>query len=153
MGGACMQDYAIQYSILWVMLCFCFCFFPHVFVQVERIRLLPPQIWVIGWFFGDTPLGQVYTWFLFCSFFFLPNQLGLAKKKRVKSGFDHESMSVHVCVFIYLDLSNAKLSPERCWQGPRSQEAGKGELYLMLHCQHQSDSCFKMGSKESHFPP
>ena len=24
-------------------------------------------------------------------------------------------------------------------------------IYLLLHCQHQNDSCIKMGSGESHF--
>ena len=29
---------------------------------------------------------------------------------------------------------------------------GRGEIiYLSLHCHHQSDSCIKMGSDESHF--
>ena len=27
----------------------------------------------------------------------------------------------------------------------------RGRLYLTLHCHHQSDSCIKMGSGESHF--
>ena len=31
-------------------------------------------------------------------------------------------------------------------------EGGKREIiYLSLHCHHQSDSCIKMGSDESHF--
>ena len=28
---------------------------------------------------------------------------------------------------------------------------GRGRLYLTLHRHHQSDSCMKMGSDESHF--
>ena len=28
---------------------------------------------------------------------------------------------------------------------------GRGRLYISLHCHHQSDSCIKMGSNESHF--
>ena len=27
----------------------------------------------------------------------------------------------------------------------------EGGIYLSLHCHHQNDSCFKMGSDESHF--
>ena len=27
----------------------------------------------------------------------------------------------------------------------------EGDLYLSLHCHHQNDSCFEMGSDESHF--
>ena len=31
-------------------------------------------------------------------------------------------------------------------------EVGKREIiYLLLHCQHQNDSCMKMGSDESNF--
>ena len=31
-------------------------------------------------------------------------------------------------------------------------EVGEREIiYLSLHCQHQNDSCIKMGSDESHF--
>ena len=31
-------------------------------------------------------------------------------------------------------------------------EVGKREIiYLPLHCDHQNDSCIKMGSDESHF--
>ena len=33
-------------------------------------------------------------------------------------------------------------------------EVGEEEdfvIYLSLHCHHQNDSCFKMGSDESHF--
>ena len=31
-------------------------------------------------------------------------------------------------------------------------EVGKREsIYLSLHCNHQNDSCIKMGSDESHF--
>ena len=31
-------------------------------------------------------------------------------------------------------------------------EVGKREIiYLSLHCDHQNDSCIKMGSEESHF--
>ena len=26
-------------------------------------------------------------------------------------------------------------------------------IYLLLHCQHQNDSCIKLGSDESHFNP
>ena len=29
-------------------------------------------------------------------------------------------------------------------------EEGKN-IYLLLHCRHQNDSCIKMGSNESHF--
>ena len=28
---------------------------------------------------------------------------------------------------------------------------GRGRLYLSLHCDHQNDSCIKMGSDESNF--
>ena len=39
--------------------------------------------------------------------------------------------------------------------GGRDLEVGggwRGEIiYLSLHCHHQSDSCIKMGSDESHF--
>ena len=35
--------------------------------------------------------------------------------------------------------------------GTRSQEVREEELYLTLHCHHQSDSCIKMGSDESCF--
>ena len=53
----------------------------------------------------------------------------------------------------WLNLFNAELSPKRFWRGPRSQEVGEeGDyIYLSLHCNHQNDSCIKMGSGESHF--
>ena len=36
--------------------------------------------------------------------------------------------------------------------GEGCMEVGKREIiYLSLHCHHQNDSCFKMGSDESHF--
>ena len=28
---------------------------------------------------------------------------------------------------------------------------GRGRLYLTLYCQHENDSCIKMGSSDSHF--
>ena len=28
---------------------------------------------------------------------------------------------------------------------------GEGDLYLSLHCHHQNDFCFKVGSDDSHF--
>ena len=27
---------------------------------------------------------------------------------------------------------------------------GEGELYVLLHCHHQNDSCIKMGNDENH---
>ena len=37
--------------------------------------------------------------------------------------------------------------------GGGGMEVGEeGEVYLSLHCYHQSDSCIKMGSDESHKP-
>ena len=44
----------------------------------------------------------------------------------------------------WLNLFNTKLSPKYWW-------GGGGELYLMLHCHHQNDSCIKRGSDESYF--
>ena len=36
--------------------------------------------------------------------------------------------------------------------GKRGWRWGKREIiYLSLHCQHENDPCFKMGSDESHF--
>ena len=36
--------------------------------------------------------------------------------------------------------------------GKGGLEVGKREIiYLLLHCQHQNDSCMKMGSDESNF--
>ena len=38
-----------------------------------------------------------------------------------------------------------------CW-GPRFQEVREeADLYPMLHCHHQNDSCIKMGTDESLF--
>ena len=31
------------------------------------------------------------------------------------------------------------------------EERERESIYLSLHCHHQSDSCIKMGSDESHF--
>ena len=46
----------------------------------------------------------------------------------------------------------------KAYQGPGEGGEGgmevgeEGEyIYLLLHCHHQSDSCIKMGSDESHF--
>ena len=35
----------------------------------------------------------------------------------------------------------------------RCQDVGEetDNIYLMLHCHHQNDSCIKMGSNERHF--
>ena len=44
-----------------------------------------------------------------------------------------------------------------CGEGGGEAEGGGMEvregkiIYLSLHCHHQNDSCFKMGSDESHF--
>ena len=37
------------------------------------------------------------------------------------------------------------------WEG--GYRGGKKEIniYLLLHCHHQNDTCIKMGSEESHF--
>ena len=36
--------------------------------------------------------------------------------------------------------------PEGGWRG-----GGREIIYLSLHCQHQNDSCNRMGNDESHF--
>ena len=49
-------------------------------------------------------------------------------------------------------MLNTGVSPKRyCW-GPRFQEVGEEvDLYPMLYCHHQNDSCIKMGTDESLF--
>ena len=60
-----------------------------------------------------------------------------------------QSRKVTLCLF---DLFNVELFPKRYPRGPRSQEVGEElDLYLTLHCHHQTDFCNQMGSDESHF--
>ena len=52
---------------------------------------------------------------------------------------------------------NIVLNVHRNHQGRRGKRRGGGQvgereiIYLSLHCQHQNDSCIKMGGDESHF--
>ena len=45
-------------------------------------------------------------------------------------------------------IRNGEKERKRVW---RWGGGGREIIYLLLHCHHQNDSCFNMGSDESHF--
>ena len=136
------------YGLCYVFVCFCF---PPMFsYRLKELDCYHSNLgyWLVLWI-HSTRTGVRSVFFLFLLFLTKP-VCWVWQKKEVDL---ITSLRACVYVFVCLDLSNAKLSPESCWRGPRSQEVGEEELYLMLHCQHQSDSCFKMGSSRSLFSP